>query len=306
MSKRSKRLNAFPEIPDDVRNWLRKIFSECNDAVSSQVSRIPTIQETYLDMTFVSQVSKYAAPFKMASNWVVQVETHYLGGMRHFMERWEIADIGILMLFRKRGKIIRAKTVLLQSKRLYPDEQEWDEATMVDYGVGFARLAKSDHEAAKLLESRAFNFGAESRYKALVVEDEQYIAIQNYEATNSTPVFYLLYNPMALPWTRVLPADSDLPVGLRTEVGCRVVASRALRQSLRDKPALYKPTYKDILLSKKSELVGYRLEEFIVDRVLACHDGHAADNFDDNGIRGVFYRRSGPIAAALAITIDAP
>jgi hypothetical protein len=39
---------------------------------------------------------------------------------------------------------------------------------------------------------------------------------------------------------------------------------------------------------------------------MACHEGHVAENESDEGLRLVFNRRSGPIAAAIAITFDLP
>jgi hypothetical protein len=72
-------------------------------------------------------------PRTLTSGWTVRIATHYLGGGRHYGEwngwerRWEVADIGVLVMFREAGKLRRTKVALLQSKRLYPDEQEFEE-----------------------------------------------------------------------------------------------------------------------------------------------------------------------------------
>jgi hypothetical protein len=51
---------------------------------------------------------------------------------------------------------------------------------------------------------------------------------------------------------------------------------------------------------------GWRLEHFVIDLVLDCQAGHIAASRDDGGLNYIFNRRTGPISAALAVTIDAP
>ena len=46
---------------------------------------------------------------------------------------------------------------------------------------------------------------------------------------------------------------------------------------------------------------------FVVDLLLGCRVGYVAEDLlRDEGLERVFYRRTGPIAAAIAVTIDAP
>jgi hypothetical protein len=51
---------------------------------------------------------------------------------------------------------------------------------------------------------------------------------------------------------------------------------------------------------------GWRLEEFVADLLLQCKTGYIAEKESDPGLDAVFRRRTGPIAAAIAITLDAP
>jgi len=51
-------------------------------------------------------------------------------------------------------------------------------------------------------------------------------------------------------------------------------------------------------------LTGWRLEDF-VDQLVTCKNGYVAKDSADAGLETVFYRRQGPIAAAIAVTIDA-
>jgi hypothetical protein len=54
------------------------------------------------------------------------------GPLRHWRS-WEVADIGVLVMFRRKGKLYKSKSALLQSKRLYPNEQPFEEDEPVDY-----------------------------------------------------------------------------------------------------------------------------------------------------------------------------
>ena len=75
-------------------------------------------------------------PVTTSSGWTVNIATHFLVRGRHFAEwpgqrRWEIADIGVRILFRRGGTLLRSKVALLQSKRLYAYEIDWDEGNPV-------------------------------------------------------------------------------------------------------------------------------------------------------------------------------
>ena len=52
----------------------------------------------------------------------------------------------------------------------------------------------------------------------------------------------------------------------------------------------------------------WALEYFVADLVLKCKEGYVAgvNPMEDDALFTVFNRRSGPISAAIAITIDAP
>ena len=73
----------------------------------------------------------------------------------------------------------------------------------------------------------------------------------------------------------------------------------------------YTPTLRDmkyvmgtnILQSKQC---GRRLEYFMVDLLMSCKEGKRFGKSDEEAINRLFFRRSGPIAAAVAFTIEAP
>jgi hypothetical protein len=51
---------------------------------------------------------------------------------------------------------------------------------------------------------------------------------------------------------------------------------------------------------------GWRLEYFVVDLVLSCREGRIWDDPNDNALMRIFHRKSGPISAAVSITIEVP
>lgn len=305
-------------LPADVRAWLRSAFQGCNEQVSAVLSRVPTNHESALDMAFIQHFAAIAAPVQFSSGWVVEFSTHFLGGGRHVGDfpwlprRWEIADIGFLVLFRQGGKLIRSKVALLQSKRLYPDELDWDEDSPLDYVVGFSRFMRPDDEWGAVTAPRPFTFRPESRYQALVSGVNQYKAIAQYETANQIPVYYLLYNPWQIPHTVTFPLTSDFQVAGSCDVGCRVVPAQQLRVALAGKPEGHSPAYGELRESLiapftfEQHQAGWRLEHFVVDLLLECETGYIASGLSDRGLNYIFNRRTGPISAVLALTVDAP
>jgi len=305
-------------LPADVQTWLRNAFESCNEEVSAVLTRVPTNHETALDMTFIDHFAALATPVQFPSGWLVEISTHFLGGGRHFGDwpelprRWEIADIGFLVLFRQRGRLIRSKVALLQSKRLYPDELEWDEDSPLDYIRGFGRFFRHDDDWGEVTRPRNFSFTPESRYKALMTGVPQYQAIAQYETRRNVPVYYLLYHPWQIPHTVTFPLTSDHKVTGTCDVGCRVVPAQQLRAALQGRPEGHSPAYLELHhglaapFSHAEHRAGWRLEHFVVDLLLECETGYIANSPSDGGLNYIFNRRTGPISAALSLTIDAP
>jgi hypothetical protein len=196
---------ATIELPADVILWFRNIFRECNARISNKASVVPNAPEPSLDMTFIEHFTQYGAPRLFPSGWTVQVDTHYLGGLRHFYGRWEIADIGLLVHYRRGGQLLQSKAVVFQSKRLYPQTGTIKEDLRVDYEIGFARLANPEAVHTPLYVESVFHFDLACRYGALQAHDDQYKAIAKYLKTSKIPVLYQFYNPVNLPFTQTVP-----------------------------------------------------------------------------------------------------
>jgi hypothetical protein len=239
-------------IPGDVRSWLKQTFASCNARVAKTISAMPTTHEVALDMTFIQHFIGLAAPNVMGSGWTVQITTHYLGGGRHYGEwdgwerRWEVADIGMPVMFRQAGKLQRTKVTLLQSKRLYPDEQEFEEDTPLDYRRGLVRLFESDDEWAAVAAPRRFSSTEDSRYKALHVGASQYNAIESFETQKHVPVHYMLYHPLQIPSSVVMPVEGQALEDVECEAGCRTLPAARLRALAADWPDGHSPAHAEL------------------------------------------------------------
>jgi len=302
----------FP-IPPEVINWIRDVFAAVNGRVSAKLTAFPTTHETSLDMSFIEEVSQHSAPATFSSGWLVRLETHFLGGGRYWGP-WEIADIGVLIVFRRAGVVQQTKIALLQSKRLYPVEaQTTAEEHPFDYVVGFGRLLPAEQEYKSAVKARVFSFVEDSRYRALEYGAPQYQAILAYEADTRVPVHYLLYNPLQLPVTVSYPVQAKstrVQDGL-DRIGARVISALSLDETLKQQKlsAGDNPAFKHLLRSTPpATSPPWPLEYFIADLVLSCKEGHVAgvNPMEDEALYTVFNRRSGPISAAIAVTIDAP
>ncbi len=241
---------------------------------------------------------------------MVRFETHFLGGLRHWAydgRNWEIADIGVLVMFRENGRLVRTKIALLQSKRLYAKEQSAVDDEIEDYKIGFGRLFYDGIQPHSQMAPRTFEFDESCRYSALSVSDGQYRAIEDYERARSVPVYYLLYNPLELPWAVTVPSTLGVALPKENKMGTRVIPSAAVRAQNSTHAVKGAPTVLDLRDSVPSTVSGWSLQHFVADRLLRCYEGHQIKGAQlDDALSAVFYRRSGPIAAAFSITIDGP
>ena len=128
-------------MPGDVQEWIRRVFKECNAAATLKLANNPNVQEEYLDLSLIDKLTEYySAPVRFDSGWIVELETHFIGGLPD--HNWEIVDIGIMLFMREAGSAHVRKVVLLQSKRLYPAHTAIREISLVDYEIGIAAKAK--------------------------------------------------------------------------------------------------------------------------------------------------------------------
>jgi len=299
-------------IPREILRRVEAVFADVNRETSRLLSDLPNTHEPVIDHTFISEVQKHAAPVLFPNGWMLKLQTHFLGGGRHW-GNWEIADIGVLVQFRVGGKVVRSKVVLLQSKRLYANElKEVDDGDLSDYHIGFAGLFRDDVPFAHVSKPRSFSFTNASKYRAMSLQDEQELAIQAYEANYDIPVYYLLYHPWTVPHTQVVPRPSSSAVFPDNQVGARVLPSAEVRAALSSKKKGYKPSFEDLCRAKvptgevSAGGPGWRLEHMLANLTLTCKTGYIAESANDPGLEAIFRLRGGPISSAISITIDAP
>jgi hypothetical protein len=72
------------DLPDEVVTWVRDVFAACNARVTEKLARNPNTPEESLDQTWIEHLTHYSTPEVVSSGWIVRIETHFLGGMRHF------------------------------------------------------------------------------------------------------------------------------------------------------------------------------------------------------------------------------
>ena len=292
-------------IPTDIVSWFRTVFAASNRRLSERIQNAPATPESHLDTTFIEHLYAYSTPRSFPSGWAIRIDTHYLGGLRHF-RGWEIADIGVFVFFRHAGLLIRQKVALLQSKRLYPTAGDIDYLDAYDFRVGIARLAQREKHAPSMLAQRLLTFDDSSAYPALHAHDRQYNAIREYMGKYKLPVFYLLYNPPTTPLHVQVPITGYSEIIDGPPLGSRIFPYNHVSRILDTRPERYTPRLSDIADGGDSHTSGWRLEYFMADLLLSCHTGRRFTEADSDAMDTLFFRRSGPIAATVAVTVEMP
>jgi hypothetical protein len=292
------------EVPEDVVEYIRDTFDLADRRVTRKLDRMPTSHEEWLDFSLLEAISEANGPHITQSGVIVDIAAHFVGGGTHW-KRWEIADLGFIINFRRSWELIRTKVVLLQSKRLYPRESEFIEDVGVTVVGGFGALMQPSSLAAA--GSRCFSFDEDCRYKALQVGDRQWQSMAGYEESYKIPLHYLLYHPHAIPSTgAAIPVC--LPVVSREakpEIGSRVLRASIMHELAGAFPKNYAPSYAEVRGDASS--LGASLPDFFADEVLKCREGYVVDDgLNNEGLIRVFSQRGAPIAAAIRVDINLP
>lgn len=298
-------------IPDDVRSYILGIFSGCNDKISGQLSTFPAIHEGNLDMNFISYFAERQYPIKLASNWIVRIDVHFIGGGRHFAN-WEVADIAIMMIFRRSRRVLRSKIVLIQSKKLYADPlhyKEEEDPRIRQFGLG--RLLVSDEEHQEIIAKRQLSFDDKSIYGAFKKDSRQQNAMQHFQQRFSTPMFYMFYNPWNIPHTVTMPLEEQLEF-TNNKIGMRIVPKDYLDSALSEYKKGYSPSFKDLRDRLLGEFTreefsgGWRLEYFVSNLMIDCKQGLIDDSPNFDHLVDLMQQKRRPMSAAISITFDSP
>jgi hypothetical protein len=299
-------------IPDDVIDYVRGAFAEANREATMALARQPAAHEEQLDFQIFAALDKIGPRYFSGSRAAIEIDTHWLGGRRHFERRWEIADIGVVVALRRNGKLLWRKVTLLQSKRLYSREIHVAEMERSDYAIGVGRLVDQTEMLRPLMPPRHFRFTPDCVYGAMRSGDEQSGVIDRYMRERRMPVYYSFYNPPTIPYEGTVPGAATMPLETeQVELGCRVMAARDVHAAVRQLPIGTTPQFMHVVLSTPAMSDafghhGWRLENFIADEVLRCREGRRFDQAEDADLHALLYLREYPISSLIQITIDLP
>ena len=117
-------------------------FFRSKPRACERLVNLPNVRETSLDDGLIEALIPDTAPTLLPSGAIVRMDTHNIGGLRRlgwphwylpFGRRWETADVAILVFVQRREVLITKKIGLLQSKRLYPDNNDVDDEDEVAF-----------------------------------------------------------------------------------------------------------------------------------------------------------------------------
>lgn len=292
------------DVPESVLIFIRNIFSEVNDYVSQKISKFPNAPEESLDISFIDKLSSYSGPVTVVPQWAVQIAAHFIGSIRHY-RRYEIADIGVVVVFKKSTKIVGRKLVLLQSKRLYPENFQVTELDDFDYQLGLGMVIRDASDEVTIVTPVDYKFTKRSRYGALRHESEQCRAIRDHFEDTQIEVHYMMYNPLVLPWEISHPLsvpEHKLPA---RSFGTRIIESSKVHSVMKKSTENSPLKLSDLLTDDgiTSSTFGLALEDFFYD-VVRCREGFRFDSDRDHGIRRLFNRKSGPVFCVVELTVE--
>jgi hypothetical protein len=296
-------MTDWPNIPDDAVHWIRAVYAEANRRSTERLVNVPNIREPSLDDGLIEAITPLAAPRLLPSGAVVELNIHNIGGLRR-MGAWETADIAVLVFVYQGGRMISQKIGLLQSKRLYPLNGDVEDADPLGFAYGMnAFLRREKHSPLKIIR-RTFEFDETSVYGALVAGGGQSDTIKRFNDEFGEAIYYLFYNPPDLPTTVHYPVAEVRHV-TDPPLGCRVYLAEEVDAVV------------DVLSDGKSPTIGqiqsepvtsnWRLETWVADLLLRCKAGQLiGDGKKEALVSRLIERRSGPIGAAIAVSIALP
>ena len=305
-------MEPWPQIPEDVVGWFRSVFASANTRVCERVANVPNIRETSLDDGLIEALIPDTAPRLLPSGAIVRMDTHNIGGLRRlgrpdwdfpYRRRWETADIAVLVFVYRRETLIAKKIGLLQSKRLYPDNNDVEDDDEIGFLHGMNAFIRREGMQALGALHRDFRFDEECIYGAIHAGSNQIQSIERLNKDFGKAIYYLLYNPPTLPFSVSYPLKQRIRVE-HPIVGCRVCDAEHVHLALSNLAEGASPTF--AMIKSASASSDWPLETWAADLLLTCQVGQQFDDARDSDVRYFLERRSGPIGAALAASITLP
>jgi len=295
-------VQPWPVVPTDAIEYFRAAFAEANRVATERIVNVPNIRETSLDDALVDALIPFSPPKRLRSGAVVEMDIHNIGGLRRIY-RWETADIAVLVFIYRGRQMVAQKIGMLQTKRLFPKNNDVLDDDPEGFQYGMNAFLNRDARSPLVVLNREFAFDRSCVYGSLKAGSDQVRAINELNWRFGESVFYMFYNPSTLPITIRYPVKSKRAV-TRVKLGCRVFFSKEVHAVLDTLKKDHTPTLKAIM--EVASASKWRLEEWIADHLLVCKVGQRFDKSMEDEVYMLLERRSGPIGAAIAVSIALP
>jgi hypothetical protein len=210
--------------------------------------------------------------------------------------------IEIVFIYRGR-QMVAQKIGMLQTKRLFPKNNDVLDADPEGFRYGMNAFLNRDARSPLAVLTREFVFDETCVYGSLNAKSHQITLINKLNRQFGESVFYMFYNPSTVPLTVRYPVNSKRRV-TKVQLGCRVFLSKEVHAVLGKLKKGLSPTLKMIV--ERCDNCNWRLEEWVADLLLACKLGQQFDDNMRDKITDLLERRSGPIGAAIAVSIALP
>ena len=295
-------MKPWPVIPKDAIEYFRGAFAEANRVATKRLVNVPNIRETTLDDALVDALIPFSPPKRLQSGAVVEMDVHNIGGLRRIYH-WETADIAILIFIYRGRQMVAQKIGMLQTKRLFPKNNDVLDDDPEGFRYGMNAFLNRDSRSPLAVLNREFVFDETCVYGALKAGSEQIATINSLNSQFGESVFYMFYNPSTVPVSIQYPVRSRRQIK-GAKLGCRVFLSNEVHTVLDTLQKDRSPTLKMIVTGGKTS--NWRLESWIADLVLQCKLGRRFDDSMQDKVSMLLERRSGPIGAAIAVSIALP
>jgi len=295
-------MDPWPAIPKDAIEYFRTVFAEANRVATERLVNVPNIRETSLDDALMDALIPFSPPKRLQSGAVVEMDIHNIGGLRR-VYHWETADIAVLVFIYRGRQMVAQKIGMLQTKRLFPKNNDVLDADPEGFRYGMNAFLNRDARSPLAVLTREFVFDETCVYGSLNAKSDQIKVINKLNRQFGESVFYMFYNPSTIPLTVRYPVKSKRRV-TKVQLGCRVFLSKEVHAVLGKLKKELSPTLKMIV--EGCDNSNWRLEEWVADLLLACKLGQRFDDNMRDKITDLLERRSGPIGAAIAVSIALP
>jgi hypothetical protein len=290
-------MNPWITLPKDVIDYVSRAFSIANEAATQRLMNVPNVREGSLDDAFVEALIPNSAPAILPSGTTIKIDVHNIGGLRR-VTRWETADIGVIVYVFRREDLICQKIGFLQCKRLYPKNNDVDGNDPVGFLYGMNEFLKRGEKSPLGSLYRVYEFDDQCVYGEIKAGSEQVKAISQFNKRFGPAIYYMLYNPPDLPCSVQYPVMARQTVS-SPKIGCRVHTAADIHNALERLEEGVAPSYAMVAASSSRD---WRVEDWTAE-LLACKVGRRFDRRDDAIVERLVVRRSGPIGAAILISI---